>query len=1058
MADYRGESAILTAFSFSSRYAVGVMSPITPGLQFGRYVIRAKLGAGGMGEVFLADDEQLGRSVALKFLPPETEADPLARRRLLREARAAATLDHPHICSVYEVGEADGRPYIAMQYVEGETLDARLRRSPIDLHDLLASVVHVVDALSEAHAHGILHRDIKPANIMITARGDAKVMDFGLAKHDPPGAAAADGDETMSALSRPGGIVGTTAYMSPEQARGEPLDPRSDLFSVGVLLYEMVTGQRPFQGGSSAEVAAAILTHEPLPLARFAPTAPVELERIVAKLLRKQPDKRYQTAKDLLIDLRTLKEEQDFQLRLGRTPPPSGIGATGTSPTASASPATGHAADPIAASSGAGVRTPGRPGRALVLGAAAVLVIIAAGWFGWRAVNVRRAKVRVAEAAALADARRYFDAYDLAAAVEPYVPGDPTLARVMSAVSDTISVATEPSAATVYLKRFTGEPAATAPPRRLLGTSPLTNVRIARGEYVLSIEKEGYAPVERTVSGVTVRASALVITPPPIRIEQRLLPASSVPDRMVFVPGGDYRLISWSRPTDRRVRLDDYFIDKYEVSNKEYKEFVNAGGYVKREFWTHPFVKDGRTVPWDEAMRALVDRTGLPGPRTWSNQSFPDGRGDHPVTDVTWYEADAYAAFRGKRLATIFQWEKAARNGRVAGAGVSGMPWGPFYPGDPLVDRANFGTGTLPTTSAEFGMSPFGAYNMAGNVAEWTANDSSEGFLATGGAWGDPTYIFALFGGRPGLFSSEKLGFRCARIAAGSSGDQGGMRIELDQEVPELTPASPQAFATLVSSYRYAKTSLDARIEQTTETPEWKRERITFAGANGARAIAYLYLPNHARRPLQVMHYLPAADVDNGFRSLPESMDDRMAPFVRGGRAAFAVVLEGYIERLRPAGFVRPPAGSVEFAEIVVNRVTDLRRGLDYLETRPDIDMTRVAALAPSAGSNLGVILGAIEPRYRAMVFIGAGIPGSYRAINATVNPINFAPHIRVPKLVIQGRYDEDTPIRTATEPFMRLLPEPKRLTIFEGGHVPSVAVVMSATGAWLEEHLGRVN
>ena len=197
-----------------------------------------------MGEVYLADDTQLARRVALKFLPPETEAEPVAQRRLLREARAAATLDHPHICSVYEVGEADGRHFIAMQYVEGETLDARLRRSPFDLRETLTSAVQVVDALSEAHAHGILHRDIKPANIMITTRGDAKVMDFGLAKHASADATPIGSAETASLLTQQGGIVGTVAYMSPEQARGEPLDPRSDLFSVGVLLYEMVSGQR----------------------------------------------------------------------------------------------------------------------------------------------------------------------------------------------------------------------------------------------------------------------------------------------------------------------------------------------------------------------------------------------------------------------------------------------------------------------------------------------------------------------------------------------------------------------------------------------------------------------------------------------------------------------------------------------------------------------------------------------------------------------------------------------------------------------------------------------
>jgi eukaryotic-like serine/threonine-protein kinase len=1030
------------------------MTSVTSGQQFGRYIIRGKLGAGGMADVFLADDTELGRRVALKFLKPESEADPLARRRLLREARAAATLDHPHICSVYEVGEADGRQYIAMQYVEGEALDARLRRSPLDLHEILASAVQIVDAVSEAHARGILHRDIKPANIMVTARGDAKVMDFGLAKHDSTASTA--GADTTMALSHRGDIVGTEAYMSPEQTRGEALDSRSDLFSIGVLLYEMVSGQRPFQGGSSAELAAAILTHEPLPLVRFAQGTPPELERIVTKLLKKRRDSRYQTAKDLLIDLRALKEEQEFQLRLGRTPPTPGHAAG-----ASESPAAQLPTDPVALSSRAGgVPQQGRSRRAVWLGVVALLVLTAGAWFAWRtaqrAAKVRWAKAQVAQVAALSEARRYFDAYDLALAVDPYVPSDPTIAGVMSAISDTVSVTTEPAGASVYVKRFSGGKAVAASSRRLLGSSPLTNIRIARGEYVLSIEKDGYAPIERTISGVTMRAGSLTITPPPIKVAQTLLPASTVPPRMVFVPGGDYRLIAWSRPTDRRVRLDDYFVDKYEVSNQEYKEFVNAGGYVKREFWKRPFVKDGRTLPWDEAIRTLVDRTGLPGPRTWSNQGFPEGRADHPVTDVTWYEADAYAAFRGKRLPTIFQWEKAARNGNAGMAGVSVMPWGAFYPGDSLENRANFGPGTLATTSAEFGMSPFGAYNMAGNVAEWTSNDSSDGFLATGGSWSDATYSFSRFGGRPGFFSSEKLGFRCARDAAASAGDQGGMRIELDQEVPRYTAPSPQVFAALASTYRYEKTPLDPRIEQTIDTAEWQRQRITFNAANGARAIAYLYLPNHAARPLQVIHFIPAGDVESGYRSLLDSMEERMAPFVRGGRAAFAVVLEGYIERLRPAGFVRPDISTVEFTDFIVGRATDLRRGLDYLETRTDIDRTRMAAFAQSAGS-LGIVLAALETRYRAVVFIGTGLPGFFRATSAAANPITFASQIRAPKLVLQGRYDEDTPLRTATEPFVKLLSEPKRLTLYDGGHVPSIEVSMSSISPWLEEQLGRV-
>ncbi len=307
----------------------------------------------------------------------------------------------------------------------------------------------------------------------------------------------------------------------------------------------------------------------------------------------------------------------------------------------------------------------------------------------------------------------------------------------------------------------------------------------------MAIEKDGHAPNERTVSGLGMRTDdGLTLTTPPMQVEARLIPAAAAPQGMVFVPGSEYRMASWSRPTDRRVRLSDYFIDKYEVSNEDYKAFINAGGYVRREFWSHPFVKDGRTLSWDEAMALFVDRTGLPGPRQWSNQSVPEGKADYPVTDISWFEAEAFAAFRGKRLPTVFQWEKAARNGAIGPAGIVVMPWGLFYPGDDLEARANFGSGPQPVTSGEFGMSRFGARNMAGNVAEWTLNDSTDGYLAAGGAWGDPSYTFAQFGGRPASFSSAKLGFRLSQTAAGAVGDQGASRLEIKQEIPEYAPTS----------------------------------------------------------------------------------------------------------------------------------------------------------------------------------------------------------------------------------------------------------------------------
>jgi serine/threonine protein kinase len=270
------------------------------------YRILSKLGAGGMGEVYLAEDTRLGRRVAIKVLAPEVVADEHARKRLVREARLAATLDHPNVCIVHEVGESDDGGYIVMQYVEGETLDAVMRRRTPSLAEILRIAAQASDALAEAHARGIIHRDIKPQNIMLTARGVVKMMDFGLAKATGGGLAThagADEARTMNLLTAAGAIIGTPAYMSPEQLRGEALDARTDIFSFGVVLYEMIAGRHPFLREGMMATTSAILTEEPPPLARFTHDAPPELERITRKCLAKDRERRYQTARDLHLDL-----------------------------------------------------------------------------------------------------------------------------------------------------------------------------------------------------------------------------------------------------------------------------------------------------------------------------------------------------------------------------------------------------------------------------------------------------------------------------------------------------------------------------------------------------------------------------------------------------------------------------------------------------------------------------------------------------------------------------------------------------------------------------------
>ena len=659
------------------------------------YRVLEKLGGGGMGVVYKALDTKLNRHVALKFLPPELTRDDEARERFMREAQAASALDHPNICTIYEIDNApDGQLFIAMGYYEGETLRERIAKGALPIDEALNIAIQVAQGLSKAHAAGIVHRDVKPANVIITTDGLVKIVDFGIAKL-----------LGVTGPTQTGTTLGTVSYMSPEQVAGDDADQQSDVWSLGAVFYEMLTGQQPFTGENQWAVMNAITNRAPEPPLSLREEIPPAVEDVVLRALEKPKDRRYGSTADLLTEVRACHAEL--------TQPVSAIRS---------------APNPWQVLSRPKVIVPG------------LLVVLLLGTWGYfssdQGAEVRLAREEVLpEIARLIEQADYVTAIELAEQTEAIVPDDPDLAALWSRMSIERGFDTAPSGVEVYVRGY----AATDREWSLIGQTPIDSARVPLGLLRWRFEGAGVDPTE----AARFAAQMPAVLPLP--------ESGSVPGGSVEIPPGRLFLNLTGFDHDNPLQVDAYFIDAYEVTNAEFKEFVEGGGYEQRELWQHPFVNDGQVLPWDEAMSRFRDQTGRPGPSTWQVGSYPDGQEDYPVGGVSWYEAAAYAEFRGESLPTIYHWVHAADPNLAA--------W--------VTPLSNFGGEGPSSIGTAEGVSAWGTYDMAGNVREWVWNEAEPGRTRyiLGGSWGDQDYQFHHADAQSPFDRSPQNGFRLARYS-----------------------------------------------------------------------------------------------------------------------------------------------------------------------------------------------------------------------------------------------------------------------------------------------------
>ena len=1017
------------------------------GSTIGSYKLLQEIGEGGFGVVYMAEQfEPIRRKVALKIVKPGMDTKDVVAR-FEAERQALALMEHPNIAKVLDGGVTEfGRPYFVMELVKGVPITEFCDKNKLSTRERVELFLTVCRAIDHAHRKGIIHRDIKPSNVMVTLHDGkpvCKVIDFGVSK------ALTQQLTDKTLFTAYGQMVGTPTYMSPEQAEmsGLDIDTRSDVYSLGVVLFELLTGTTPLgkqevRSATYDELQRLIKEEEaPRPSTRISTlgeSATVnannrstdqrrlsqqlrgDIDWIVIKALDKDRNRRYDSAKAMAEDLERHVNQEPVLAR-----PPSVTYKTRKFLR----------------------RNRLRVAMVTAMGVIAAVVLSS----GFLIFEGREKQVELEEQAndlkqekaaletqvkSVEEARRLLreevptlkaefknaTLYQMLMGLEPLLVDDAEFKEAKELHVKTVNVESEQELSfEIEIQNWDRDG---SPWVSVLFDSQNKTAVLPTTRHRLRISYDGQVITERT----QLRLGSTLYVPNPV---------GEQPEGMVFVP------FTGPRSFVTSVSIPEFYIDQYEVSNAEFKEFVDAGGYSNPEYWTDVLVdSDGEANEFSDAIAEFVDSTGSPGPAHWVNGNYPEGRGNFPVHSVSWFEASAYARFRGKELPTAVHWR-----------------WASHAADELVIPHSNFsGKGTDPRgKNRGIGYRPI--FDTAGNVSEWTQNgfEDAAGKCCCGGSWDDRHYVYRHRIAMPPETRSNKIGFRCMQVVEEYPNQLLNDVKAKRYQVVEAGKVTDELFSAYQSMYAYDQNrDLGQEVisnDLHPELSEYREENIQINTAyNSEKLTIAMLFPREEKSVFHPILFIPGADSQRmpAYDSTSNGAGGRIVKeLLKTGRVIITANYQGLFDRSEI-----PKDSGLARREWLIQVTKDVSRMIDFLETRDDIDLTKLTYFGSSMGAFTGVCPLAMDSRFKAGVLLVGG--AVWWDVPNEINPTALAPFITTPILMINGEFDNVFPLETSARPLYELMgSEDKELKLYPSSHSIDINLFVPYMDNWLKERFG---